>query len=246
MVGIQWYPLDPGLFTTCALDESVHVWDSKTLQSCFQFQTHSPVHVHGWNALGTLIAAGGDRAITLLDPHSGAQSHSFLGHEGGVYSLDWCPTKEFLLASGGADGQIKLWDIRKANPCISTMQHNEDSCVNGVKFLSDGLSLISTATDQRLHRWHVEGERLDIDFGPHARNHRVNAIHMAVLDNVPSVPSLLFYPSYSNEILVYNYQNGRLVKRLKGHLGPVMQVCHWDHALYSCGQRDGFLEWTKV
>jgi WD40 repeat protein len=65
-----------------------------------------------------------DRPINLCDIRSGAMTHELIGHgAGGVLSLQWSPTQEFSLVSGGLDGTIKFWDVRKSGSgsCLFTL-----------------------------------------------------------------------------------------------------------------------------
>ena len=46
---------------------------------------------------------------------------------GGVLAVDWSPRSEWVLASGGADGGVRLWDVRKsgAAACLASLdQYN--------------------------------------------------------------------------------------------------------------------------
>ena len=53
------------------------------------------------------------RMIRLFDPISGGGAQVLQGHRGGCAALAWCPGQEFMLASGGEDGAVRFWDIRR-------------------------------------------------------------------------------------------------------------------------------------
>jgi len=73
-----------------------------------------------------------DRSIYLCDIKSGSTTQQLIGHGSGsgsdsgsrgISSVQWSPVNEFVLVSGGADGCIKLWDIRKSGStaCLTTL-----------------------------------------------------------------------------------------------------------------------------
>ena len=87
-----------------------------------------------------LIATGSaDVQVRLCDIASGAFTHTLSGHHGqflpasvtekifmfcfvrlsllisdGIMSLEWSTSSEWVLMSGGCDGAIRFWDIRRA------------------------------------------------------------------------------------------------------------------------------------
>ena len=95
-----------------------------------------------WNHDGTVLASGGsDNVVCLWDitmaPSSSAKvgRYSYLSsacsvrphqcwnaHKGAVKSLDWCPLRRGLLATGGgsADRCIKIWDTTASSPYSSS------------------------------------------------------------------------------------------------------------------------------
>ncbi|KAI8908362.1 WD40-repeat-containing domain protein, partial [Gorgonomyces haynaldii] len=211
---IQWFPGDAGLFTILT-DSKVTLWDTESLSNVYSFPVADLID-HQWSEMGLIAASS--REIMLLDPQSGAGTHTLKGHNGGTLGLKWSPAREFILASCGGDGWIKLWDIRKSYEPLAQFQHGQGSC-NGIVFSSDGISLFSTGEDERLHCWNVFNQRpRDVTFAPHFKN-RGQKKKMVVLESNLE-PTLLFYPT-QNQILAYNYMTGLLEYRLKGHLGNV-------------------------
>ena len=122
IVSTQWYPEDTGMFFSSARSGDFHVWDTNEMipvlgvkpyqheavganLSCMQISKFSHSIAVGSPQLGK---------IKLIDFRSGASSHTLTGHSKGVVDVAWSPTSPYLLASGGLDSCIMLWDIRKS------------------------------------------------------------------------------------------------------------------------------------
>ena len=68
-----------------------------------------------WNPLGSLIATGaGDRTLRIWNPEKANVKNSteLRGHQGSIEQVAWNPVKEAELASCGADGTVRFWDVR--------------------------------------------------------------------------------------------------------------------------------------
>src|SRR4051812_25088302 len=70
-----------------------------------------------WSPDGSqLAAASAAGAVSLFAAIDGARRHELSGHENGTNCLAWRPTADAssgstaVLATGGQDGAIKLWD----------------------------------------------------------------------------------------------------------------------------------------
>jgi DNA excision repair protein ERCC-8 len=97
-----------------------------------------------------------------------------VGHQHGfVIPVRWSPKQPYLLASGGSDGTVRLWDVRRGKACLASLdQHNTASrekggwltstnrahggVVNGLEFTSDGLHLVSIGHDEKMLVWDLE------------------------------------------------------------------------------------------
>lgn len=113
-------------------------------------------------------------SIRLLDLRTGGLTHTLVGHEYGfVIPVRWHPTRPYLLASGGSDGTVRLWDVRRGKACLASLdQHNSatrengkwlntanrahDGVVNGIEFTGDGLFLVSMGHDEKMRVWDLE------------------------------------------------------------------------------------------
>lgn len=60
------------------------------------------------------------RAHTYLDHHL-----TFLGHQDAILAVEWSPRDEYILASGGLDGLVHLWDVRSARSKLMSLSKND-------------------------------------------------------------------------------------------------------------------------
>ncbi|KAK7351584.1 hypothetical protein VNO77_11146 [Canavalia gladiata] len=113
-----WYPIDTGLFITGSYDHHINVWDTNTTQVVVNFKMPGKVYRTAMSTLSTshmLIAAGTeDVQVRLCDIASGAFAHTLSGHRDGVMTVEWSTSSEWVLVTGGCDGAIRFWDIRRA------------------------------------------------------------------------------------------------------------------------------------
>ncbi|KAJ7427102.1 hypothetical protein WISP_09667 [Willisornis vidua] len=101
-----------------------------------------------------MLSGGSDGVIVLYDLENLSRKPSY--------------TCKALFSVGSADGKVKLWDVRRASGCLSTLdQHNGEKSkasseaastahngrVNGLCYTSDGLHLLTIGTDDRMRLW---------------------------------------------------------------------------------------------
>lgn len=74
----------------------------------------------GWSADGlTLAAASAAGPVTLFARSDGAVRHALPGHDDGTNVLAWHP-RQALLATGGQDHRVKLWDATTGQQTANT------------------------------------------------------------------------------------------------------------------------------
>ncbi len=104
---VIWYPFDSGLFMAAGADKSIKVYDTNSLVVASSFQINSALHQIAMSSIATrhslIAAATGANNIRLCDLHTGAFSHTLVGHKGEVLTVAWAPHSEFQLVSGSSD-----------------------------------------------------------------------------------------------------------------------------------------------
>jgi DNA excision repair protein ERCC-8 len=174
-------------------------------------------------------------SIRLLDLRTGGITHTLIGHERGiVVPVRWSPRRSHLLASGGSDGTIRLWDVRRGKACLASLdQHNtatrekggwlnltnkaHDGLVNGLEFTADGLNLLSLGHDEKMRVWDLEsGMNTLVSFGPVIRNQHRMEVTPYITPPDTCLRPLVYLPSDDGEILCFELYTGQLVSRFRG------------------------------
>lgn len=261
---VQWYPHDTGMFTSSSFDKTLKIWDTNTLQPADVFQFEGTVYSHHMSPVATkhcLIAVGTKSPkVQLCDLKSGSCSHILQGHRQEVLAVSWSPRHEYVLATASADSKVKLWDVRRASGCLTTLdQHNGEKSkasseavntahngrVNGLCYTSDGLHLLTVGTDDRMRLWNSStGENTLVNYGKVSNESR-KGLKFSV--SCGCSPEFAFVP-YKSTIAVYTIFSGELITMLRGHYNTV-DCCVFQpnfQELYS-GSRDcNILAWIPA
>ena len=110
--------MDTGMFFTGSFDGAVAGWDTNECRRVVSFDMTDKIYAVGMSPVATshaLVACGtSDPRVRLCDPASGNVTHTFAGHRDAVWAVEWTRGSEWILATGGCDGDIRVWDIRRA------------------------------------------------------------------------------------------------------------------------------------
>jgi len=117
---------------------------------------------------GTFIAAAtSSGAIVIFDARTGDVVTRFAGHAGGTLSISWSPD-EALLASGGQDGAVRIWDVATREELA--VCDGGTAWVEHVAFDpragAPTSQLLATAAGRFVRLWAADG-RLVRSYGPH-------------------------------------------------------------------------------
>jgi DNA excision repair protein ERCC-8 len=213
------------------------------------FDLNSIIYTHALSPIAShvLVACATQHpAVRLVDLRTGSSTHSLVGHHGALLSLAWSPTLEHILASGGIDGTVRLWDIRKSSGALGVLNMEDSTgitgtdgmgrsarardvgkshtaAVNGISWTDDGAYLITAGHDERIRVWDAAtGANTLASFGPIIKNGHLSNLPLVVSPNLASSPGkeILFYPN-EKELLMFELHEGKLLKRLKVP-GPII------------------------
>ncbi|KAJ2030902.1 DNA excision repair protein ERCC-8 [Coemansia sp. S610] len=269
---IAWYPLDKGMFTTSSFDHTLRVWDAQSMAEACQFDLDSRVLSHCMSVTGehALIATTNESAyIRLCDLRSGSSAQTLLAHHSGSMAAAWSPKQPFVLASGGIDGALCMWDIRRADSQLCSFGHSADSkagpsessnnsssaiggSIGSVLFTGDGDRVISMASSGKVSVWNTaspENPLVECQLDASKRGKVPSGARQMALTTATTRRTadyeMLFCPSGDNSIAAIDIAKGKQVISLDSHFAPVLCTT-WrpEHLeLYSGGADGNVLVW---
>lgn len=244
---IQWWPYDTGMFVSGSFDHTVKIWDTNELTPVHTFDMINRVYSldicgnnNGNQFLSTaLVAVGSDQPfIRLLDLRAALSAHTLQGHRGKTLCVKWHPQNPNLLASGGFDGEVKVWDIRRSKSCLCRLDMlktsntllNVDNLtkasvkahlgpVNGLEWDETGTALYTAGNDDKVRVWDMISSLAPpinklINFGPLTRNKYPQCIPLLLNPKAESELQYLLFPSDNGDLFVFRTVDGKMVLRL--------------------------------
>jgi WD40 repeat protein len=148
-VGALAFKRDGKQLITGSADRTVGFWDAETGKG-----DRSPLHKHD-DSITDLAVVENGFVTASLDGTATLWGLGFLnlrGHRGAVLSVCYSPSEK-LLASGGIDGTVRLWDLY-GHKVANLRGHR--SWVNCVRFSADGKRLASASSDATVRQWRQE------------------------------------------------------------------------------------------
>jgi len=116
-----------------------------------------------------LVSVGAEGAISVWDAETGTLDVRFMGHIGPVTCLSVCPTNSELIASGGEDHTVRLWDLKDVDPGSASAKTSREKVtginlphftlkgheggISELRFCGDGQLLASASKDCEVRIW---------------------------------------------------------------------------------------------
>ena len=164
-----------------------------------------------------------------------------------MHAESWSTSDEFVLATGGADGTLRVWDIRRTHTCRSILnqdgpavqlqgsgndrkRHRQEASsgvvpqahnggISGLLYSPYGRYLVSSGADGRMRLWHPQtGELQIVNYGAFPQNTQSN--YKRVQMAISWNANVVYHPR-GNDIIVCDLESGERMACLSAHMATV-------------------------
>lgn len=163
---VRSMPQQPHIVATWSESSDVHVWDlekqmnslakgtprTSKIDPVFTYDGHTEEgFALDWSPTEEGRLATGDcgNCINVTQKVEGGWATDpvpFVGHVGSVEDLQWSPTESSVFASASADKTVAVWDLRKKNGAMLSVQAHEED-VNVISWNTNVTYLLASGSD---------------------------------------------------------------------------------------------------
>lgn len=126
---LGFFPFDAQAFLSSSFDKTLKMWSTERASLSAEFHLNATVYSHATSPIAghLLVSCATQHSnVRLVDLKSGSAVQALVAHGGPVLCTAWSPRHEHILASGHADGRVRIWDIRRAGGVVTQLDQ-EDS-----------------------------------------------------------------------------------------------------------------------
>lgn len=126
---LGFFPFDAQAFLSSSFDKTLKMWATERASLSAEFHLNATVYSHATSPIAShlLVSCATQHSnVRLVDLKSGSAVQALVAHGGPVLCTAWSPRHEHILASGHADGRVRIWDIRRAGGVVTQLDQ-EDS-----------------------------------------------------------------------------------------------------------------------
>jgi len=144
---IDWF--DNSTFAFCTEDSKIIICVLGIPRPIFELSGHTgAVNEIAWDPSKKYLAScSDDKTIRIWFPFEKDQWFSLEGHTLEVYTIEWVPQRKnsYILASGGFDSSVRVWDVQKRT-CLYIINDHSD-CIYSITFSPNGINFLTGGKD---------------------------------------------------------------------------------------------------
>ena len=220
VTGVAFSP-DSTLLATSSMDETAKIWDVATGEVKHTLRGHrGEVMCVAFNSNGKILGTGGGPGlgqgqVILWDVKDGILYRNHYGLSDRILTVDI--NKEGMVAAGGSDGIVRIWNIRQSSEALPIRADARN--VYGLAFSPDGKTLVTAGSDGHVRQWNSHGGQESFRLSGHTRTEC-----LAYSPDGKLLASCGRHASGKGAILVRNAKTGEQLHVLMGHVGTVRSL----------------------